>query len=286
MTPIKNDDIVGLMCLTKLIYEYNEDFIINDAKTTGSFISYVNSNISPDSIELSRLTDERKNALCILCKRSPKGIVHLFFNDKESDLQGGITINESQKKICVIFRGSDSRTDWNYNTQTEKIRLTNGAEVHSGFCNQLYKNGMYSEIVSEVKDFLNDEKYKKFDVYVTGHSLGGALATLFGYLIAGEINNFVTVVSFASPRVGNYEWRRLFDERSNVCHYRITNERDMITALPIWNYCHVGTNIRMYDKNKKYIDEYPCFEYSILSCWSLKDHSYDLYFKRVLQHFA
>ena len=71
---------------------------------------------------------------------------------------------------------------------------------------------------------------------IVGHSIGGALATLFGYRIsrgAGVTtvntnieskvsNNHVTVVSFGSPRVGNTGFQRHFDSQPNLDHLRVS----------------------------------------------------------------
>ena len=47
------------------------------------------------------------------------------------------------------------------------------------------------------------------------------LYTLFGYELSREITNYVTVVSFASPRVGNPAFRREFDKKTNLTHCNI-----------------------------------------------------------------
>ena len=37
-----------------------------------------------------------------------------FINDPETDLQAAITLSETKKTITVVFRGSESRSDWFY----------------------------------------------------------------------------------------------------------------------------------------------------------------------------
>ena len=58
--------------------------------------------------------------------------------------------------------------------------------------------------------------------------------------LSHEISQQVTIVSFASPRVGNNGWKKSFDAKENLHHYRITNCNDIVTAFPNILYRHVG----------------------------------------------
>jgi alpha-beta hydrolase superfamily lysophospholipase len=57
-------------------------------------------------------------------------------------------------------------------------------------------------------------KYPDYKIYVTGHSLGGALSTLLAFKLAAledeRINKPITCLTIASPRVGNLDLRRAF----------------------------------------------------------------------------
>ena len=166
-----------------------------------------------------------------------------FFSDKHTDLQVGIVIDDLLKRICVVFRGSESRKDWFYDFNTLKTQLKEKGDiyVHSGFYDQLNDSKIYDSLLIRVKNLLDENI--GYAIYVTGHSLGGALATLFGYQLSFEVGNKITVVSFASPRVGNRAWKHSFNTRMNLSHYRISNMRDPIPCVPIILYYHTGTNI-------------------------------------------
>ena len=129
------------------------------------------------------------------------------------------------------------------------------------------------------------QKYPDNEVIITGHSLGGALSVLFGYQISNELRKTaIKVISFASPRVGNYYFKKDFDNILNLTHYRVTNNHDLVTSTPMLGYCHVGKNIHLGCNYYEYYDNYNYnrwWKYSLFNCWSIRDHNIDLYYKNL-----
>jgi len=94
------------------------------------------------------------------------------------------------------------------------------------------------EKYADIKKHL-DKLKKNFglcDLYVTGHSLGGAIATLFAYRYANEVN-FVdhrgplNLVTFASPHVGDGSFAAAFKklEKENLIrHTRVAISSDPV----------------------------------------------------------
>jgi len=209
-----------------------------------------------------------------------------------------IVVNETTQKISVVFRGSTNVNDWKSNLQTnmvdfnlpfvseeeanlQEIETTNYGRVHGGFYKylsdetqpSLFSNSTKSkgeEIISMLKnDFFNKNKpeYKGYALEVTGHSLGGALSTMFAVRCATAARSDfkespptkITNVSFASPFVGDHAFRAAFLDLEQNCsvrfrHLRISNHQDIVTLLPTMSlklepYKHVGMNIRLYDGN-------------------------------------
>jgi predicted lipase len=163
-----------------------------------------------------------------------------------------------------------------------KYKLHDKVCVHSGFHRQLTTNDVHEELIKNIKDILKENP--DYSIYITGHSLGGALSTLFGYILSREIENNIVVVSYASPRVGNYSWKQSFESKENLKHYRITNKRDIVTAFPMYKYHHVGKHIQL--SNNKFLTFENCdnkkwYEESIFTCWSPSEHNCELYYKRM-----
>ena len=79
---------------------------------------------------------------------------------------------------------------------------------------------------------------KSPNVIVTGHSLGGGLATLFAFLYAKSVRAPVQCVTFGAPRVLNSAGCREFDENKFIKHRRYAVINDPVPFLPRGDYDH------------------------------------------------
>jgi len=102
-----------------------------------------------------------------------------------------------------------------------------GGKVHRGFKEAL--EGVWPDLLPYIRELQN----KGCKIWITGHSLGGALATLF----ASQYNSAQGVYTFGSPRVGN----DVFKEHFEVKIYRFVNNADIVPWVPPpGKYVHVG----------------------------------------------
>ena len=273
---ILHSELLQISALPMLIYDYNKTFKIKSKETLTEYLNCAD-------CDLSELSNYRRKILKLIETYAPNGTVEDFINDNNTGLQVGITHSNTKKRICVIFRGSDSLIDWYYNLKLRKHHLKNNIYVHKGFYNQLHINNNYDKIKKSLLNLI--QKYPDNQIIITGHSLGAALSILFGYMISDEIKKInIKVVSFASPRVGNYYFKKNFDKILNLNHYRVTNNHDIVTAAPMLDYMHVGKNIHLCDNNYEYYDNYNYnrwWKYSLFNCWSISDHNIDLYYKNL-----
>lgn len=133
--------------------------------------------------------------------------------------------------IFFVFRGTMGVDDWLTNVDMDQTPRG----VHSGFAGLHSQMIYYIQYVASIVPDLH--------VVITGHSLGGAIATL----VAQSLSHLLPeVITFASPRVGNTS----FAERVNrlVPIQRVFNTEDAVPNLPlavtpIHTYTHVGTPI-------------------------------------------
>ncbi len=274
---ISHNTVKELLGLTMLVYEYGDSFKLESNETVEQFLDKCRDN------EVT-LNDTCMTVLNDFSVCSPMGTVELFISDPETDVQVGITKSDTNKRISVVFRGSESKSDWYYDLMIAKRNIGNNVWVHTGFYHQLHTNNVFETIVQKVNNLL--EENPDYDVFVTGHSLGAALSTLFGYEYGITTDKKVCVVSFASPRVGNYKFKQEFEARLNLCHYRVSNNRDIITATPMYKYYHCGKNICLYEDKfeTKECDDISWWRYSIFYCWSVADHSVKLYYDRLIKN--
>ena len=93
--------------------------------------------------------------------------------------------------------------------------------VHRGF------SDAYEAVRKKVVDELAKPEYAEQALYITGHSLGGAIATLATKRLK-HVGGHAATYTFGSPRVGNEEW--VAGIKTPV--YRIVNSADIVPMLP------------------------------------------------------
>jgi hypothetical protein len=122
----------------------------------------------------------------------------------------GFIAEDAPAKIAIVaFRGSEiSYKDWfGTNFKLKFRKLKDGVKVHSGFYKSL--NSVYNQI----HDYLNGRIMSGWRIYITGHSLGGALATVLMYTLQNEYPSHISqlyLFTYGAPPVGNDVFANLF----------------------------------------------------------------------------
>ena len=104
-------------------------------------------------------------------------------------------------------------------------------------------------------------------IWITGHSLGGALATvmaaeLLRQIEAGASYGLRGVYTYGSPRVGNKAFQEQFDSAAKSAGVRVVrfrNGNDAVTHIPglMLEYQHVGTLAHLTEDGLAFPEEEP-----------------------------
>lgn len=142
---------------------------------------------------------------------------------KEVDTQGYVAANSQQ--MVVAFRGTESRPDWITNVQAAKDPGPWG-RVHEGFQDAFLVCALLiGKMIGEMR--------RGRDIWITGHSLGGALAVLLAATLEENGIEAAGLYTYGAPRVGNSTFaRRLNQALKGKPHYRVVNGGDIVPHLP------------------------------------------------------
>ena len=144
---------------------------------------------------------------------------------------------ESGKDIpcqILVFRGTSSLENWKLNAKALHIEHAYHGSVHRGF---------YKAFMSLGAQILNRMEIRNAElpILITGHSLGGAMATL---AMAELLNANIPVAccyTFGSPKVGDNHFA---DQFLGQNLFRVINRNDVVSRLPLnilnMQYQHAG----------------------------------------------
>lgn len=154
-----------------------------------------------------------------------------------TDTQVSVLHEPSAKQLYIIFRGSDKSIDWINNFQLRQQIYPYGdgnseVKFHQGFMMAYF--AVRKELLAAM-DRIAAEQFEGSRVIVTGHSLGGAVATIAAldlqYNLGGKHNLTFDLYTFGSPRVGNGAMVESFNRRIPQS-YRFIYGWDIVTRVP------------------------------------------------------
>jgi len=162
----------------------------------------------------------------------------------------------SERRVLVLaFRGTET-VKWKdivtdakmmptgFNEERVKSRdADDEPNVHLGFLTAF--DSVRAKLLGLVDQIVDEEEGEEpWQVYVTGHSLGGALATLMAHTLGqslerGTRNIKVTMYNYGSPRVGNTSFVKQYNQLVPDS-FRMVNKFDGVPRVPLlMNYRHV-----------------------------------------------
>lgn len=182
-------------------------------------------------------------------------------------------IRDHQRKIVVIqFRGSCNMQNYVNDLDCRSVAIHEifhdqfldpygeSRTIHSGFSREYFALQqqfgwkLYNEVVEKTTS--------NWYVLLTGHSLGGALATLCtadilqkNSLYAWIQVNRIALVTFGSPRPGNHHFANWIHGAGLHVHLRVEIEYDPIVTLPAENggaFSHCGRQVLIKRQSNEY----------------------------------
>src|SRR5262245_7102955 len=135
----------------------------------------------------------------------------------------------SGEDVVLVFCGSRAATEqialanWTINLAVSQVDGF-GGRLHRGFANALGE--IWEDVSTRVQTRCADGALR---LWITGHSLGGALATLTACRLAEAQppQSIAMIYTFGSPRVGD----RAFADRYRFRHFRFENRNDVVAYL-------------------------------------------------------
>lgn len=156
-----------------------------------------------------------------------------------------VYVGQNDANIVLAFRGSESLAtldgfrDWLLTNARNFLILPEGqlgtdfaaagvgARFHSGFMTALAD--VWAEMFARVdREFTRSER----PVWVTGHSLGGAIALLCGWRLQQQFINVHQICTFGAPMIGNDAAAAAFAREFPDKIFRYVDAGDIVPRLP------------------------------------------------------
>ena len=228
--------------------------IENDLRTIEPYKTFLSKN---NAYWMARISD-----LTYCCGQDSKPdeekiIADLKAEDKKFISVTGESKNSSQAilvehedYLCMGFRGTDELKDWldNINVKRKKMLL---GKFHAGFANSL--KDVWKPLFNKYQEL---RQKKKRPLFLTGHSLGGSIATVAAARLIHQDLPFISVYTFGQPRTVDRRTARVFNAEAKSRFFRFHNNNDIITRVPsrTAGYSHVGTCVYVTQEITLHVD--------------------------------
>lgn len=201
------------------------------------------------------------------------------------ELTYAISVDALQRRVMVVFRGAITAQDWKsaFNLRFHNIRnpvkddfegKSEVLRVFSGLYKYLFRKRKdtgttkYDEIANMCHKYGLEYIGPDYKMFVTGHSLGGALTHFFSFFASTEErftkNGPVKAIAFASPYIGGHSWADAIRHQERCKKLQLVqcrNDSDVIPRIPanfrigkrgpLWR--HVGIGVTLPRLPKKWM---------------------------------
>jgi len=169
------------------------------------------------------------------------------------ELTYAISVDALQRRVMVVFRGAITQQDWKsaFNFHFCKIRnpieddydgKKKTLQAFSGLYIYLFRKRKdtgttkYDEIANMVHKYGVDRIGDDYKLFVTGHSLGGALTHFFAFFASADErftkNGPVKAIAFASPYIGGHSFADAIRHQERMHRLQMIQCRNGDDAIP------------------------------------------------------
>lgn len=219
-------------------FDNSWDAVLKPGEATVYFDALSETNFEADSPSYSKINAWWLAELCRLIYRQGPGEVEGVAGPARKEVLAGVKLDEvdffneddteaalikpidssAVQFAALVLRGTNDPRDWLTNFNAIPNGWAGVGLVHKGFAKAL------DLLWDKVTASLDKNVPPDCPLFITGHSLGAALATL-----AASLRKPRALYTFGSPRVGDNDFRATL---SGVNAFRVVNNRDVVTTVP------------------------------------------------------
>ncbi|MBD0267981.1 MAG: lipase family protein [Cyanobacteria bacterium Co-bin8] len=156
-----------------------------------------------------------------------------YLDKKKTDTQAFIFCQGED--IILAFRGSQQLNDWRTNFKIRLNQFTVLADqqpvpplgrVHRGFL------AAWHSVETEVLDYLRKRWTPGSRLWITGHSLGGALAAMAAVSLESQNFQVSGLYTFGQPRIADWKLVNYINSKMRDRIFRYANNNDIVPLIP------------------------------------------------------
>ncbi|KAF2193698.1 alpha/beta-hydrolase [Zopfia rhizophila CBS 207.26] len=162
-----------------------------------------------------------------------------FENSLATDVTGFVATDSTNQLIVISFRGSQSLRNWitNLNFPVDETDICADCEASRGFWRS-WKEAQ-GGVLTAVKTARAENP--NFKLVSTGHSLGGALASLAAGVLRSQ-GVTVDLYTYGAPKIGQTNLVKYLSQTDRGSNFRVTHLDDPVPRLPpsLFGYRHIS----------------------------------------------
>lgn len=147
----------------------------------------------------------------------------------------GLISRKKDNYLIIALKSTANLNDVLVSVNHQLIDIPEG-QIHQGY----YENAL--EILPSILNIIR--YFPEKELFLTGHSMGGSLVSIVGYLIKKFIKGYkIRIETYGSPKYGNIQLKSYMEKRLEITNY--VNEADLVIQKPLdKRYTRIGKVIK------------------------------------------